>query len=1598
MVLIPFVLSLIRALFLPVISAVIFLHWLLAFNSGHAPKTTKPTAYHPVNRHGLLMSTPDFGQTGLLPLTNVFLMNAWFVQILSLGGYFYSDFLMALGAQVYILLTLVLAAAYIWFGPKFRKPPDKVAAIVPTSEGDNGNGGRRSCFDTKLHIHSPKEIEEVSLASTDCCSINSESAIESESEIDNDKVYHEWDNKRTHEKLSRPRVIKLTSLLGVTGDLKYFLNGTHARFDLRSLTFVIDSGSSDHLCKDKSLFVGKIVPLQHVKLQGVGGLTEAKGYGTIRFKVFDDDGVEHVFTIHNVLYVPDAPMNLLSPQKWIAGLTESERSNRGTMSITFDDVTLLIWGGQRFMKTIHHRPDMGLPLMAVNEGLQLQREQSIMATQFCTPCCPAYMHTSKVTSFPAVIEDGENNPVTAEGVENVGSERLHIIPNDENDIVNNDRDHEVLSDKEVPVAESELVASPNDGNATVADVLLNDDQAEQLITALKRPLSDLEQELLLIHHKLKHLPEKYLHRMAEQGLIPRKFRNVKLPPCAACIFGKQSKRPWRSKASNRQIRRKEHIHPGDGTSVDQLESRHPGLVPQAKGFHRTTAKYIGATVFVDHATGFTYVHLLKDFTGEENLEAKNAYETKAAEYGVRVRNYHGDNGRFSETLWLSDAAEKNQNVSFCGVGSHHQNGIAEKKIRDLTEYARTLLVSANQTWPEAIKLALWPFALKEAERVFNELRLDESGLTPIERFARTRKKVELKHEHPLFCPVFALDATLQGGNSLPRWDPRSRAGVYLGRSKHHASDVALVLNLETGNVSPQYHLTFDDKFSTVDYLRKREVPPFWEDLVRTQSEFYGDSAGYTAGDSTLDRERNLRILKELSEVFVDSIEYPSRPDRLLPLGTPGDLPTANPSPSPQGGPSNDSSTSAGSDQSTASEGEQREKEASSSVPSSRVKRVRFVDELESKDSDDLDLEMQYYDADKAGKRRSGRSRKQPDRLNLTSQRLNSALSSFINFVESNTWSPRFYTALRSSVEAKTPELMSSSQRKEIHAQAMINLNADGTYNYVSPLAFAASKSDNDSYMFHEMLQQPDKDEFVKAMVKELEDHTRRKHWIPVERSKIGNAKPIKAVWSFKRKRRPDGTVSKHKARLCAHGGMQIKGDTFWDTYAPVVNWMSVRLMLTFSEIHQLHTRSIDFTLAFPQADVKVDIYMELPLGCSPDTGEHNKKYVLKLVKNLYGLKDAGKTWFDYLQKGLIDLGFEPSAVDPCIFYKKGITLITYVDDCLIFCKNSKDADELIAGLLKNYDLTDEGELGLEKETVSSYLGVKVFRDKESGEIHLTQPYLIERILELLGTAVDDANIKHTPAEYKSLLHKDLDGPERKQNWSYRSAIGMLNYLAASTRPDILYAVHSAARFSANPKLIHEQAVKRICRYLKGTSDKGMILKPDSSRGIECYVDASFATGWDKSRSEDASTVMSRTGYVIFYMGCPILFVSKMQTEIALSTTEAEYIALSQAMRDLIPFTTMAAELGTVYSNEKLTPKILCRLFEDNNGALLLAKEHRYRPRTKHIALKYHHFRSFVKEGKVDILPIDTKEQIADQFTKSLDLQTFKYLRGKLMGW
>ena len=168
--------------------------------------------------------------------------------------------------------------------------------------------------------------------------------------------------------------------------------------------------------------------------------------------------------------------------------------------------------------------------------------------------------------------------------------------------------------------------------------------------------------------------------------------------------------------------------------------------------------------------------------------------------------------------------------------------------------------------------------------------------------------------------------------------------------------------------------------------------------------------------------------------------------------------------------------------------------------------------------------------------------------------------------------------------------------------------------------------------------------------------------------------------------------------------------------------------------------------------------------------------------------------------------------------------------------------------------------------------------------------------------------------------------------------------------------------------------------------------------MECYVDADFSGGWDKAGASNLEAVMSRTGYVIKYANCPVLWCSKLQTEIVISTTKAEYIALSQAMREVIPFMNLLEEINEVFPLNLKEPKFHCKVFEDNNSCIAIATGQKFSPRTKHIAIKYHHFQQYVREKLVTILPIDTKEQLSDIFTKLSDEVLFLYLRSELLDW
>jgi hypothetical protein len=272
------------------------------------------------------------------------------------------------------------------------------------------------------------------------------------------------------------------------------------------------------------------------------------------------------------------------------------------------------------------------------------------------------------------------------------------------------------------------------------------------------------------------------------------------------------------------------------------------------------------------------------------------------------------------------------------------------------------------------------------------------------------------------------------------------------------------------------------------------------------------------------------------------------------------------------------------------------------------------------------------------------------------------------------------------------------------------------------------------------------------------------------------------------------------------------------------------------------------------------------------------------------------------------------------------------------------------------------------------------------------------------------NIPHltptnTPARV-GVLPKDLDGDPPDGTFSYPSVIGMLLYLASNSRPDLTFAVSQCARFSHAPRRSHEEALERIGRYLKKTRDKGLILRPasfDDTFSIDVYCDADFAGGWGYEDPHDPVCVKSRTGYIIEIMGCPVVWQSKLQTEIATSTMEAEYSALSMAMRAAIPLIEVCKAVirGLKLKDDSVT-KFRTTIHEDNQGCLALAKLEpgRNTPRSKFYAIKMHWFRSWLRQAphEISVEYVDTKLQKADMLTKALTGPAFEENRKLSLGW
>lgn len=488
----------------------------------------------------------------------------------------------------------------------------------------------------------------------------------------------------------------------------------------------------------------------------------------------------------------------------------------------------------------------------------------------------------------------------------------------------------------------------------------------------------------------------------------------------------------------------------------------------------------------------------------------------------------------------------------------------------------------------------------------------------------------------------------------------------------------------------------------------------------------------------------------------------------------------------------------------------------------------------------------------------------------------------------------------------------------------------------------------------------DKDRWIAAIQEELSSIRRNATWeltdLPAGRSMVGSK------WVFKIKTDEGGNMT-YKARLVAQGFTQKYGIDYDEVFAPVARSESFRILLTIASVENMEVQQYDFKTAFLNGELKEEIFMKPPPGVSTD-GK-----VLRLKKSLYGLKQAAKVWNDSVHGVLLKYGCVQSQYDQCLYSlfqgESKLYLIMHVDDLLVAYNDRKQLELVINGIKSHFELKDLGR-------VHHYLGINIERDEE-GKFCISQPQYIDKIVTEAN--LENAKMSKYPVDpgYYKIDSDDLDS-----NDEYRKLIGMLLYLTTNSRPDISAPISILSQKISKPTVTDLNEVKRVIRYLKGTRNAKLKLGGgDKNFPVTVFSDANWA--------EDRVDRKSNSGYVINLFGGPIAWSCRKQGLVALSSCEAEYVALCETIKEVTWLRGLISDFG-VKINDPITVQT------DSQSCIALVKDTRLSNRTKHIDIKFHYVKEMCKTGSIKLIYVSTEDNVADIMTKPLGSTRIRKLR------
>ena len=500
--------------------------------------------------------------------------------------------------------------------------------------------------------------------------------------------------------------------------------------------------------------------------------------------------------------------------------------------------------------------------------------------------------------------------------------------------------------------------------------------------------------------------------------------------------------------------------------------------------------------------------------------------------------------------------------------------------------------------------------------------------------------------------------------------------------------------------------------------------------------------------------------------------------------------------------------------------------------------------------------------------------------------------------------------------------------------------------------------------YKEAIQSLEKEQWIEAMNEEIKCLNDNNTWdladLPESRHAVGSK------WVFKRKLDENNQVVSYKARLVAQGFSQKYGTDYDEVFAPVIRSSTFRLLLAVSAKRKYVVKQFDIKSAFLNGELQEEIYLKQPPGFQVN----NQVYRLK--KSLYGLKQAARVWNSTIHQVFIENDFRQSEIDKCLYIKqsenKSCYIIIHVDDILISGSDIDIVNQIQVKLSERFQIKDLGK-------VKYFLGIQIQQDSK-GDYFINQEAYIDKIIS--ESKLSDAKPSKFPLDtgYYKLQNSEL----LPDNEEYRKLIGMLLYISTNSRPDISSSVSILSQKVSKPSRLDLNEVKRIIRYLSCTKKLNLRLSnQNSDKDLLMYSDANWA--------EDRIDRKSNSGYIVFAFGGTISWACRKQVSVSLSSTEAEYIALSEATQELIWLQRLSEDFSI---NIQYPVQILA----DNQSAIKMIDNSKFSNSTKHIETRYHFIKDIKEQGLINVKYVPAEDNIADMLTKALGGTKIRDLRSR----